>query len=220
VLLVAPRRRIKPAHDLRHALNYELCETEARTAYIHLDLVARRQRGRRAGVDVPERTMNVQPQWPSFSPLAKTVSRHWAPHERLAELRADLSETKARVRLLLEAVAVKYDIPAKDVSYAIDGYANDVLSDLVFGIKRNLDHGAEAEASRDPHSGHDGTTRAAAAGLSVGTEPASICRPMSEFDPSEPALVHDLRHDRMLPWSRVRTNTRDHSVFAPCGKHA
>ena len=28
-----------------------------------------------------------------------------------------------------------------------------------------------------------------------------LCRPMSEFDPSEPALVHDLRRDRMLPWS-------------------
>lgn len=24
---------------------------------------------------------------------------------------------------------------------------------------------------------------------------------MSEFDPSEPSLVHDRRRDRMLPWS-------------------
>ena len=31
--------------------------------------------------------------------------------------------------------------------------------------------------------------------------PAPLCRPMSEFDPSEPALVHDRRRDRMLPWS-------------------
>ena len=31
--------------------------------------------------------------------------------------------------------------------------------------------------------------------------PTSLCRPMSEFDPSEPALVHDRRLDRMLPWS-------------------
>jgi hypothetical protein len=28
---------------------------------------------------------------------------------------------------------------------------------------------------------------------------APLCRPMSEFDPSEPALVHDRRRDRMLP---------------------
>jgi hypothetical protein len=31
--------------------------------------------------------------------------------------------------------------------------------------------------------------------------PPPLCRPMSEFDPSEPALVHDRRHDRMIPWS-------------------
>lgn len=31
--------------------------------------------------------------------------------------------------------------------------------------------------------------------------PPPLCRPMSEFDPSEPAMVHDLRRDRMLPWS-------------------
>ena len=35
-------------------------------------------------------------------------------------------------------------------------------------------------------------------------------RPMSEFDPSEPALVHDLRQDRLLPWcpSFQRSYTR------------
>ena len=32
-------------------------------------------------------------------------------------------------------------------------------------------------------------------------EPSSLWRPMSEFDPSEPSLVHDRRGDRMLPWS-------------------
>ena len=32
-------------------------------------------------------------------------------------------------------------------------------------------------------------------------EPVPLFRPMSEFDPSEPALVHDLRQDRLLPWS-------------------
>jgi hypothetical protein len=31
--------------------------------------------------------------------------------------------------------------------------------------------------------------------------PAPLFRPMSEFDPSEPALVHDRRRDRLLPWS-------------------
>lgn len=90
--------------------------------------------------------MNAHPQWPSFSPLAETVSRHPPPHERLAELRADLGEAKARLRQVLEAVAAKYDISAKEVSYAIDGYADDMLSDLVFGIERDLEHAAEADA--------------------------------------------------------------------------
>jgi hypothetical protein len=28
----------------------------------------------------------------------------------------------------------------------------------------------------------------------------SLCRPMREFDPSEPALVHDRRTNRLIPW--------------------
>ena len=28
----------------------------------------------------------------------------------------------------------------------------------------------------------------------------SLCRPMGEFDPSEPALVHDRRTKRLIPW--------------------
>jgi hypothetical protein len=27
-----------------------------------------------------------------------------------------------------------------------------------------------------------------------------LCRPMREFDPSEPALVHDRRTNRLIPW--------------------
>ena len=96
--------------------------------------------------------MNSQPHWPSFSPSLGTANRHAPPYERLAELNADLREAKARVRRVLEAVADKYDIPAKDVSYAIDGYADDMLSDLVFGIQRDLEHAAEAEAPLRPRS--------------------------------------------------------------------
>ena len=32
------------------------------------------------------------------------------------------------------------------------------------------------------------------------TEVFSLCRPMHEFDPSEPALVHDRRTNRLIPW--------------------
>ena len=90
--------------------------------------------------------MNSQPHWPSIAPSKGAPNRHAPPYERLAELNADLKEARAQVRRVLEAVADKYDIPAKDVSYAIDGYADDMLSDLVFGIQRDLEHAAETEA--------------------------------------------------------------------------
>jgi hypothetical protein len=96
--------------------------------------------------------MNSQPQWSSFAPSTGAANRHAPPYERLAELNADLKEAKARVRQVLEAVADKYDIPAKDVSYAVDGYADDMLSDLVFGIQRDLEHAAETEAPLRPLS--------------------------------------------------------------------
>jgi hypothetical protein len=96
--------------------------------------------------------MTAQPQWPSFGPSTGAPNRHAPPYERLAELNADLREAKARLRQVLEAVAGKYDISAKDVSYAIDGYADDMLSDLVFGVQRDLEHAAEAEAPLRPLS--------------------------------------------------------------------
>jgi hypothetical protein len=96
--------------------------------------------------------MTAQPQWPSFGPSTGAPNRHAPPYERLAELNADLREAKARLRQVLEAVADKYDISAKDVSYAIDGYADDMLSDLVFGVQRDLEHAAEAEAPLRPLS--------------------------------------------------------------------
>jgi hypothetical protein len=96
--------------------------------------------------------MTAQPQWPSFGPSPGAANRHAPPYERLAELNADLREAKARLRQVLEAVADKYDISAKDVTYAMDGYADDMLSDLVFGIQRDLEHAAEAEAPLRPLS--------------------------------------------------------------------
>jgi hypothetical protein len=96
--------------------------------------------------------MNAQPHWPSFARLSDAATPHAPPHERLAELRADMREAKARLRQVLEALSDKYDISAKDVAYAIDGYADDMLSDLVFGIERDLEHAAEAEAPLPPAS--------------------------------------------------------------------
>jgi hypothetical protein len=63
-----------------------------------------------------------------------------------------MREAKARLREVLQALADMYDIPATDVSYAIDGYADDMLSDLVFGIERDLEQASDAEASLPPVS--------------------------------------------------------------------
>ena len=87
--------------------------------------------------------MTAQPQWPRFTDLGTRAGRRARPDERLAELQADKREATARLREVLEAMARKYGISAKDVSYAIDGYAADMLSDLVYGIERDLEHEVE-----------------------------------------------------------------------------
>jgi hypothetical protein len=93
-----------------------------------------------------------RPNWPSFCSLEKDGARQPRPHERLGELKNDMRETKARLRQVLQALADKYGITAKDVSYAIEGYADDMLSDLVFGIERDLEHEAESVAPLSPKS--------------------------------------------------------------------
>jgi hypothetical protein len=90
--------------------------------------------------------MNMQPQWPDFAPLESRLYGRPAATERLAELKADLREAKARLRDVLEALASKYEIPAKDVSYAIEGFADDMLAELVFGIERDLEQAVEEQA--------------------------------------------------------------------------
>jgi len=94
----------------------------------------------------------ANPQPHSAFKASAAAMRHAPPHERLAALRSDMREAKGHLRQVLESLADKYDIPAKDVSYAIDGYADDMLSDLVFGIERDLEHASEGEAPLGPAS--------------------------------------------------------------------
>lgn len=81
--------------------------------------------------------MNTQ--WPTFAPLESRIVSAADARDRLAELKADMGEAMARVREVLEALAEKYDIPPKEVSYAIDGFADDMLAELVFGAERDLE---------------------------------------------------------------------------------
>jgi hypothetical protein len=101
--------------------------------------------------------MNTQPQWPEFAPLESRLDSSddggEDARERLAELRADLREVKARLRDVLEALATKYDIPPKEVSYAIDGFADDMLAELVFGVERDLEQAIDDQEAATAEDG-------------------------------------------------------------------
>jgi hypothetical protein len=66
------------------------------------------------------------------------------PRDSLDQLRADRREAKAQIREVLERLAERHGISQKDVTYAIDGYADDMLSDLVYSVERDLEHQSEA----------------------------------------------------------------------------
>jgi hypothetical protein len=58
-----------------------------------------------------------------------------------------MREAKAHLWEVLESLAGKYDIPAKDVSYTIDGFADDMLAELVFGVERDFEQAVDEQAS-------------------------------------------------------------------------
>jgi hypothetical protein len=69
------------------------------------------------------------------------------PRERLEQLHADRREAKAELREVLERLAERHGISQKDINYAIDGYADDMLSDLVYSIERELEHESEERSA-------------------------------------------------------------------------
>jgi len=66
------------------------------------------------------------------------------PQTRLNTLRADTVEAKAKIREVLDALAVKHDIPVKDVTYAM-AYADDMLADTIYNVERELEREVEGE---------------------------------------------------------------------------
>ena len=72
------------------------------------------------------------------------IVRRVEPGDRLEQLRADRREAKAQIREVLERLAERHGISQKDISYAIDGHADDMLSDLVYSVERDLEHESEA----------------------------------------------------------------------------
>jgi hypothetical protein len=81
-------------------------------------------------------------------PTATHVSEsRYDPRGRLEQLRADQREAKAQLREVPERLAERHGISQKDINYAIDGYGDDMLSDLAYSVKRDLEHEIEEASS-------------------------------------------------------------------------
>jgi hypothetical protein len=83
---------------------------------------------------------------PPASPPRAFESRH-DPRDWLEQLNADRREAKAQLREVLERLAEQHGISQKDINYAIDGYADDMLSDLVYSVERDLEHESEERSA-------------------------------------------------------------------------
>ena len=75
---------------------------------------------------------------------ARTFESRPDARDRLEQLRADQRAAKAELREVLERLAERHGIAQKDINYAIDGYADDMLSDVVYSVERDLEHESEA----------------------------------------------------------------------------
>jgi hypothetical protein len=74
---------------------------------------------------------------------ARTFESRPDARDRLEQLHADQRVAKAGLREVLERLAERHGISQKDINYAIDGYADDMLSDLVYSVERDLEHERE-----------------------------------------------------------------------------
>jgi len=66
------------------------------------------------------------------------------PQERLAELAHDKLDAKAGIRAVLDALAAKHALSARDVGKAVQGYADDMLNDATWELERELNRQIEA----------------------------------------------------------------------------
>jgi len=61
------------------------------------------------------------------------------PADRLRNLQLDRGEARKRVREVLEWLAGRHGIAPRHVGDALEGYADDMLSDLVFFVEREIE---------------------------------------------------------------------------------
>ena len=66
------------------------------------------------------------------------------PQDRLDALRRDAVQAKAAIREVLDALAARHGIAAKDIDYAM-AEADDLLADAVYNAERELEREVEGE---------------------------------------------------------------------------
>jgi hypothetical protein len=70
------------------------------------------------------------------------------PHERLITLRRDIAIARNKIREALQELADRHRIAPKDVTYAMEAYADNLLADVVYNVERELGH--EIERQTEP----------------------------------------------------------------------
>ena len=76
---------------------------------------------------------------------ARLESRRSDSRGRLDALHRDALSTKAAIRSVLDEQADRHGIPRKDIDYAVEGYADDMLSDAIYTVERELERQLEGE---------------------------------------------------------------------------
>ncbi|MBV8407999.1 MAG: hypothetical protein JOY64_10250 [Alphaproteobacteria bacterium] len=65
--------------------------------------------------------------------------------DRLATLERDVVVARGRIREALDELADRHGIARRDVTYAMEGYADNLLSDVVYNRQRTLEREIEGE---------------------------------------------------------------------------
>ena len=69
------------------------------------------------------------------------------PDDRLIALRSDLAVARHKIREALQALADEHQISRRNVTYAVDGYADNQLACVVYKVERELEHEIERQTA-------------------------------------------------------------------------
>jgi hypothetical protein len=91
--------------------------------------------------------MSVQLAFPAGWAIGQHLSSARDPQARLADLNRDKLQAKTEIREVLDRLAAKHGLAAHQISLAVQGYADDMLSDAAYELERELTREIE---ERDP----------------------------------------------------------------------